>query len=206
MSTDRRRTPRWRTPDYQQDARIRHEDGKTSAATLLDVSLGGIGLRADRRRFAPGMRVRVAIDLLDETSEVVGAVRFVDRFFPRIGLQVDSPDLMAKVVDQAKNCGFLMSEVKGDTLMVAGRLTLATAKEFDAVRRYRKLDLSGVTAVSVAGAAVVSNIAGGGARIDCCSPAIAPVFESLGICRGRLCVSPTPCDLPKNWPSRRPAG
>lgn len=202
MSIDRRRTPRWRAPDYEQQARVQHADGTTTAATVLDVSATGIGLRADRLRFAVGMRTRLRVDLLGECTEIVGIVRFVDRFFPRVGLQVDATEAMAVIVDRARRCGFLMSQLNGDTLALSGRLTLAATREFDGRREYRKLDLSGVTGVSVAGAAIVASAARNGALIDRCSEAIAPLFDSLGICGARLCVSAMPCDLPKAWPAR----
>lgn len=201
MSIDRRRTPRWRAPDYRHQARLQHEDGKVAAATILDVSAAGIGLRADRLHFAAGMRVGLRIEL-DEPIDIVGVVRFVDRLFPRVGLQVDAPAAMAAIVRAAESRGFLMSQLKGDTLALSGRLTLTATKEFDGRRGYRKLDLSGVTGVSVAGAAIVASVARDGARIDRCSESIAPIFESLGICGARLCVSPTPCDLSKTWRAR----
>lgn len=202
MSIDRRRTPRWRAPDYQHQARLQYEDGEATVATVLDVSANGVGVRADRLRFAAGMRARLRIDLLDKAVEIVGIVRFVDRFFPRVGLQVDAPEAMAAIVDRAERCGFLMSELKGDTLALRGRLTLAATKEFAGHHRYRKLDLSGITGASVAGAAIVASVARDGARIERCSEAVSPLFESLGICGARLCVAATPCDLPKNWPVR----
>jgi hypothetical protein len=202
MSIDRRRTPRWRAPDYQQQARVQHEDGTATAATVLDVSATGIGIRAERLRFAAGMRARLRIDLLGESFEIGGGVRFVDRFFPRVGLQIDTPGAMDAIVARAESCGFLMSQLNGDTLSLSGRLTLAATREFHGRREYRKLDLSGVTGASVAGAAIVASVARNGARIDRCSEFIAPIFDSLGICGARLCVSATPCDLPKAWPVR----
>lgn len=202
MSIDRRRTPRWRAPDYRHQACVRHEGGKESAATVLDISTEGVGIRADRLRFAAGMHARLCLDLLGESVEIAGVVRFVDRFFPRVGLQVAAPAAMAAIVGRAKRCGFLMSELRGDTLALNGRLTLAATREFDGRRGYSKLDLSGVTGVSVAGAAIVASVARNGARIDCCSEAIAPMFDSLGICGARLCVAAVPCDLSKHWPAR----
>lgn len=204
MATERRMTPRWKASSSRYAALVRHDDGQRSAATIVDVSTAGMGIRADRRCFASGMRVRIDVDMSGERLELQGAVRFVDRFFPRVGIRIESLESMEQVVRQAETLGFLMAEIKGDTLAVHGSLTLAAMKEFAAgARGCRKLDLSGVGAASIAGAGIVSSAARKGAKIDCCSAAIAPLFESLGICRAQLCVSAQPCDLPKTWPTRR---
>lgn len=201
MEIERRKEPRWGAHSLGHKARVRHEDGSCSEALIIDVSRGGIGIRADRRRFHAGARVGVEIDLSGTTLEVPCVVRFVDRFFPRIGLVGESPAAMDEVVEHARRVGFLMFEVRHDTLAVHGRLTLAAKSAFKtAAQRVRKLDLAGVEEASVAGAAIVLDLARRGARIDRCSGAIAPLFDSLGICRANVCTSADPCDLPKKWP------
>lgn len=199
MGMERRRAPRWRAASHHHKVRVRHADGRKSLGSIVDVSHSGIGLRDSRHHFQVGMRVSLEIDLFGEVVEVQGVVRFVDRFYPRIGLHIDSPGLMEKLVGQATSCGFVNSEVKGDTLVVSGSLTLVALKEFDAIRGYRKLDLSAVHEVSVAGAGIVFSIARTKAKVDCCSEAIAPMFDFLGICKANVCVSKTPCNLSKKW-------
>lgn len=200
MDIERRQEPRWGAHSLGYKARVRHEDGSTSEALIIDVSRGGIGIRADRRRFTARSRVWMEIDLVGEVVEVPCAVRFVDRFFPRVGLCTESPEAMEKVVEHAKQIGFLMFEVRNDTLAIHGKLTMAAIRESAVIRRCRKLDLAGVEEASVAGAAIVLKMARRGARIDRCSAAIAPLFDSLGICSAKLCVAAEPCDLPKTWP------
>jgi hypothetical protein len=203
MRTERRVPPRWRAASHKHQVRLRCEDGRTVSGTILDLCRSGLGLRVDRNGVAVGMRVRVTSDLPGETVDIRGVVSFVDRFFPHVGLRMESDGLMERLVAKAEAGGFLMSEGRGDTLALAGSLTLAAIRELDTAADFRKLDLSRVGEVSVAGAGIVSMAAGRGARIDCCSEAIAPLFDSLGICKAGLCCSATPCDLPKAWPTGR---
>lgn len=197
MESERRRDSRWKAHDYRHKIREWHDGSSRSEAIVVDVSKHGIGLRADRRCYNAGMQVWLEIPLSDESIRIPGVVRFVDPFFPRVGLQMDASELMEKVVEHARSRGFLMLEVKEDTLLVHGHLTLTAAKEFAVAGKYRKLDLSRVGKASVAGAGIIFNTARSGARIDRCSGAIAPLFDSLGICSGKVCVAQEPCDLPK---------
>lgn len=197
--TERRRAPRWKASRQHHKVGILGEDGKRIEGTILDISRGGIGLRAGRSRFALGMQVGVVTDLSGETVHLRGTVRFVDRFSPRIGLQIDTVGPMEAILRQAESCGFLLSEVRGGTLAFSGSLTLAALRELEAARGCREIDLSRVGEISIAGASLIAKAAERGARIACCSGAIAPVLDSLGICGAGLCVSRTPCDLPKAW-------
>lgn len=203
MRHERRKTPRWKAASHRYPIRVRRDDGRTISGVIVDISVEGLGLRIERLALSPGMSVRILAELLGEAIDVRGVVRFVDRFFPRAGLQVDAAEIMGRLVARAETGGFLMAEGRGDTLALAGSLTLAARKELDAAACYRSLDLSRIATVSIAGAGIVSAAAGRGTRIECCSAAIAPLFDSLGICRAGLCVSPTPCDLPKAWPTGR---
>lgn len=200
--TDRRTGPRWKAASHQHRVDLVSGGGRTVTGMLIDISAKGMGIRADRGRFAAGMRVRVETDLLGGPIQVQGVVRHVDRFFPRIGVQIDAADVMAKLLSRAEAGGFLMTRADGDTLALSGSLTLAGLRELGATT-CRRLDLSRVSDVSVAGAGIVSLVAGKGARIACCSEPIAPLFDALGICRAGYCVSATPCDLPKAWPTGR---
>jgi hypothetical protein len=206
MGSERRRALRWRACSHQHTVRVRRADGGKSVATVVDVSKTGVGLRDNRRNFAVGMRVALEMDLHGETIEANGVVRFIDRFFPRIGIHIDSNGVMEKAIRHAERRGFVASEARGDTLAISGSLTLSALKEFKSAPGYRKLDLSGVREASVAGASIVLGAARKGARIDCCSRTIAPLFDTMGICDAGVCVSRAPCDLPKNWLSLRDAG
>ncbi len=200
--TERRAGPRWKAATHQHRVGLGGGNGGALAGMLIDISAKGLGIRADREGFVVGMRVSVETDLLGSPTRVQGVVRNVDRFFPRIGVQIDAADLMAKLLLRAEAGGFLMTRAAGDTLALHGSLTLAGLRELGATT-CRQLDLSGLSDVSVAGAGIVSLVAGKGARIACCSEPIAPLFDALGICRAGDCVSATPCALPKAWPTGR---
>lgn len=200
---ERRHEPRWIASGNSHQVSLLSADGRLSRATIVDISASGIGLRADHGRFSAGMRLRIQVELADEGVELSGVVRFVDRYYPRIGLQIDSVDVMDRVIRHMAINGFMMAEVKGDTLFVKGSVKLAAAKVFDAIRGHRKLDLSGVNEISMGGARHVQRMIGAGVKIASCSESVAPRFESLGICEGaRFCVADSPCDLPKTWPMR----
>lgn len=201
MKKDYRGMARWQASSNKHQVRILAEDGGWLAATLIDISKSGIGLRANRHRFKPGTRTSVKVDLSGEIIEVKGEVRFVDQYYPRIGLQIESTELMEIALQHVESGGFAMAEVRGDTLFVKGSVMLASGNAFNAARGFRKLDLSGVSEISYGGAHHVLQLTQQGVKIACCSASIAPRFDSLGICQGaRLCVAKTPCDLPKTWP------
>lgn len=200
---ERRQEPRWIASSNSHQVSLLSADGRLSSATIVDISTSGIGLRADHGRFSAGMRVRVQVELSEEGVELSGVVRFVDRYYPRIGLQIESVDVMERVIRHMAINGFMMAEIKGDTLFVRGAVKLAAAKVFDAIQGHRKVDLSGVNEISMGGARHVQRMTGAGVKIASCSESVAPRFESLGICQGaRFCVADSPCDLPKQWPMR----
>lgn len=201
---ERRGAPRWHACSNKFKVRVGFGGGRTSEATLIDVSQTGIGLRVDRQPFRVGMSTHLELDSFGEKIQVRGVVRFVDRFYPRVGLQVESIDTMERILQQvSKRRGFVMTEVKGDTLAVRGSLTHAATSLFSA-RHFRILDLSEVDYVSVAGSNALYDVTSRGVRIKRCSPSIAPFLDSQGICEGaRLCTANKPCDLPKAWPTRK---
>lgn len=200
---ERRHEPRWIASGNSHQVSLLSADGRLSRATIVDISASGIGLRADHGCFSAGMRLRIQVELADEGVELSGVVRFADRYYPRIGLQIDSVDVMDRVIRYMAINGFMMAEVKGDTLFVKGSVKLAAAKVFDAIQGHRKLDLSEVNEISMGGARHVQRMIGAGVKIASCSESVAPRFDSLGICEGaRFCVADSPCDLPKTWPMR----
>lgn len=202
MKNDRRSAPRWHAAGSKMKAEALLDDGAKLDATIVDVSATGIGLRTDRKRFRIGMTVRLELALNGEKIPLRGSVRFVDRFYPRVGLLIDAPERMGQLVEFAAASDFVMTEVANDCLIVNGRLTHAAIRMFESLRACRTLDLSGVNYVSMGGASIVFGLTQAGMKIKCCSPAIAPFFNSLGICCGaRLCVARVPCDLPKRWPT-----
>lgn len=201
-TAERRASPRWKAASHKHAVVLRNGKGGEVAGMVVDVSARGMGIRADRGAFAPGMRLGLTVDLLGETYRLDGEVRFVDRFFPRIGLRIESVEAMGRLVRRAETGDFLMAQAVGGTLVLHGCLTLMAMRELGATD-CRQLDLSRVRNASIAGAGIVSMAAGRGVRIACCSEPIAPLFEALGICRAGICVSAEPCDLPKAWPTGR---
>lgn len=200
---ERRREPRWIASSSGHAASLATADGRVTNATIVDISTSGIGLRADRGCFSAGMHTRVFIDLAEERVELSGTIRFVDRYYPRLGMQIESVDAMERVIRHMAMNGFMLAELKGDTLFLTGSVKLGAAKAFDGIQGHRKVDLSGVSEISMGGARHVLKMTGAGVRIASCSEAVAPRFDSLGICDGaRLCVADVPCDLPKKWPMR----
>lgn len=200
---ERRQEPRWIASSSSHQVSLISADGRLSSATIVDISTSGIGLRANHGRFSAGMRVLVQVELAEEGVELSGVVRFVDRYYPRIGLQIESVDVMERILKHMAVSDFMMAEVKGDTLFVKGAVKLAAAKVFEAIQGHRKIDLSGVNEISMAGARHVQQMTLAGVKIACCSESVAPRFGSLGICdEARFCVADSPCDLPKKWPMR----
>jgi hypothetical protein len=197
MGIERRRDARWRAGRNNCKALIRHPDGSILEATVVDLSYGGIGLRAERHAFQPSTPLEVEFELGGEVFQVPGKIRFIDRYYPRIGIQAGAHDLMRRVVKLAQRGDFLRIESSGDTLSVHGSLTWAAYQELESRIGcgHKKLDLSRVSHLSLAGVSGVVKAARAGVKIDRCSEATVTHFERLGICTAKLCTSQEPCEL-----------
>lgn len=204
MGTERRRDARWRSGRNNCKALIRHPDGSVLEAIVVDLSYGGFGLRTDRRTLGQSMQMEVEFELGDERFKVPGKIRYIDSYYPRIGFQAGAHDMMRRVVKLAQAGDFLRIETSGDTLSVHGSLTYAAYEELESRigQGYKKLDLSGVSRLSLAGVSGVVKVARAGVRIDCCSEATVTHFERLGICNANLCTSQEPCELYNALPEK----
>jgi hypothetical protein len=200
---ERRREPRWKASSNKHRAQVLSGYGSWTTATIVDISRSGIGLRIEGYRSKIGTRVRIKIDILGEVFEVWGIVKSTVAFSPRVGFQIESVDVMERIVQKAETAGFLMAEVADDTLVIKGSVTLASAHTLHTIQGHRKIDHSGVTEISIGGAHHIFKILKSGVKITSCSEPVAPRFASMGICLGaRLCVADVPFDLPKGWPLR----
>ncbi len=204
MSTERRAEARWKVSRNRHEVEVRLASGNVVPAVLVDLSHRGIGLRADRRYFKHSMPVKIRLGLVGEHFDVPCAVRFVDDYYPRVGVEVMTPHLMERAVEIATQNDFLKVELCNDTLVAHGALTYAVLKEFEAgVRRgARRMDLSQVSDLSLAGIASIRKVAKEGVKIRCCSEAIAPSLDRLKVCASGLCDPGKPCawDGPKRKP------
>lgn len=181
MKKERRGEARWRASEKDYTVRVRHADGKRSEAKLVDVSSGGMGLRADRRQFALSNHVVVELDINDTTFEVPATVRFVDQYYPRIGIQASVPHAMKTLVEQVELSDFLKLEYRNGTVAVYGSLTYRVLRDLEeAARGCQKLDLSNVSRISMAAIGLLSKVAKSGIRLESCSEAIAPHLERRG--------------------------
>jgi hypothetical protein len=188
MKKERRGEARWRASEKDYTVRVRHADGKRSEARLVDVSSGGMGLRADRQRFSLSSHIVVELDVNGSTFEVPATVRFVDQYYPRIGIQASVPHAMKALVEQVELSDFLKLEYRGDTVAVYGSLTYRVLRDLEeAARGCQKLDLSNVSSLSMAAIGLLSKVAKSGIKLESCSEAIAPHLERRGFCVSRAC-------------------